>query len=228
MEHNPDIQPEQPAPEAPVTSQIPTPPSPGATPPKQEKPQLSRLRRFFRNLLIGLVVLGITFLAGIVTDHYLRYQPLSEAFLETQATLNQANQKINDLQAQIGQLNTLLKESNDKAISLKSETTALQDESEMAKAHLELLQTLVDVRNAQLALFQDDVEGAKTALVSTQQRLNNLLPRIPEFDANLAQSLPQRLSLIVSGLDRDTDTAKIDLELFAKDLLAVEVMMFGS
>jgi len=103
----------------------------------------------------------------------------------------------------------------------------MQAELDTATAHLELLQVLVDVSNARLALFLNDVEGAKAALVDTPQRLDNLLPRIAEFDADLAQSTPQRLSLIVSGMNRDIETAKIDLELFTKDLLEIEGALFS-
>lgn len=224
---NADIQPEQPTPETLDTSQTPAQPEPGATPTKAEKPQPSRLQRFFRKIFIWLVVLAIAFLAGIVTDHYLRYKPLSEAIVETQTALDQSNQDTSGLQAETESLNTVIQKANDKITSLEGEKKAVQDELETATAHLKLLQVLVDVSNARLALFLNDVEGAKAALVNTQQRLDNLLLRIAEFDTNLAQSMPQRLSLIISGLERDTETAKIDLGLFTKDLLEIEAAMFG-
>jgi hypothetical protein len=175
---NADIQPEEPTPETLYASQTSVPPDLAATSEKAEKNQPGRLQRFFRKVLIWLVVLAIVFLAGFVTDHYLRYKPL-------------------------------------------------QDELKTATGHLELLQVQVDVSNARMALALDDVEGAKAALSNTQQLLDNLLPRIAVYDPNLAQSMPQRLSLIVSGLDRDTETAKIDLELFTKDLLAIEAALFN-
>jgi len=214
---NADIQPEQPAPETLDTSQTPTQAKSVATPTKAEKTQPGRLQRFFRKVLIWLVVIAIGFLAGIVTYHFVRYKPLSEANVETQAALDQANQEITDLQSETKKIATL-----------ESEKSNLQDQLETATAHLELLQVLVDVSNARLALFLKDVEGAKAALANTPQRLDNLLPFIAEFDTNLAQSMPQRLSLIVSGLERDIETAKIDLELFTKDLLKIERTMFGN
>jgi hypothetical protein len=175
---NADIQPERPTLETLNASQTPAPPENVATSTKAEKTQPGRLGRFFRKVLTWLVVLAIVFLAGFVTDHYLRYKPL-------------------------------------------------QDELKTATAHLELVQVLVDVSNARLALFLNDVVGAKAALSDTQSRLDNLLPRIAIFDINLAQSMPQRLSLIRSGLERDPETAKIDLELFTKDLLAIEAALFN-
>jgi hypothetical protein len=88
-------------------------------------------------------------------------------------------------------------------------------------------QVLVDVSNARVALFLENVTEAKTYLVKTQQRLEDLLPSIAEYDPALAQDMPQRLNLIISGLDRDTETAKIDLELITKDLLDIEKAVFG-
>jgi hypothetical protein len=173
-----DNQPERQIHETLNGSQPPTSPKLVTTSTKVEKTQPSRLQRYFRKAFIWLVLLAIIFLAGIVTDHYLRYKPL-------------------------------------------------QDELNTTTAHLTLLQVQVDVSNARLALSSNDVEGAKAALSNTQQRLQNLVPRITNFDNSLAQSMPQRLSLIVSGLGRDPETAKIDLELFSKDLLRIEAALFN-
>ena len=224
---NANNQSEQPTPEAQEASQIPAQPEPVAIPAKIEKPQPSRLRRFFRQVLIWLVIIAASFLAGVITVHYVRYKPLSAALTETQTALNQANQEIDGLQAESEKFNTTLKEANAKITKLEGEKRGMQAELDSATAHLELLQVLVDVSNARIALFLNDLEGAKAALVDTPQRLDNLLPRIAEFDADLAQSTPQRLSLIVSGMNRDIETAKIDLELFTKDLLEIEAALFS-
>ena len=202
---NSDNQPEGQTPETINASQAPASPELVDI----SKPQPGRLQLFFRKILIWLVVLALTFLAGIVTYHYLRYKPLSEAIVDTE------------------RLNIEVQAANKKIAALEGEKKTLQDELEAAAAHLKLLQVLVDVNNARMALFLDDVEAAKAVLVNTRQRLENLLPTITEFDANLAQSMPQRLNLIISGLERDTETVKIDLELFTKDLLEIEAALFG-
>ena len=196
---------------------------------------LSSKTEISRNVFPGFVMalinlpmsIGFAFLAGIIADHYIRYRPLSEALAHTQTELDHANQSISDLQAELERLNTTIQEANDRITSLEGEGKTLQEELDTAKAHLELLQVLVEISNARLALFLNDAEGTKAALVSTPQRLDNLLPRITEFDANLAQSMPQRLSLIIIGLERDTETAKIDLELLTKNLLDIEAALFG-
>ncbi|MHC4433345.1 MAG: hypothetical protein ACYTBS_16020 [Planctomycetota bacterium] len=218
---------EQPTTGAQDASQMATQLEPVGVTAKAEKLQPSRLQRVFRKALVWLAVIAITFLAGIITDHYVRYEPLSKTLTETQTALDQANQEIGSLQARTESLNTTIREAEDKIAALEGEKKIIQDELDIATAHLNLLQVLVDVSNARISLFLKDVEGAEAVLVDTPQRLDDLLPRIAEFDTDLAQSMPQRLSLIVSGIKRDTETAKIDLELFTKDLLEMEAALFG-
>jgi uncharacterized protein HemX len=191
------------------------------------KPQLSRLRRFWRASLIWLVVVAAAFLGGVLTYHSLRYKPLTETLTQTQSELAQANQTVAELQTQIDDLNTHLTAAKDQVAALESDKEALQSELDDADTHLELLQVLVDVSNARLALANGDVPAAKVALKNTSQRLESLSPRIAAVDANLAGSMPHRLALILSGLDNDTETAKVDLELLTGNLLDVEAALFG-
>jgi septal ring factor EnvC (AmiA/AmiB activator) len=224
---NADKQPNQSPPEM-IEDPVPPASETAAASAKEEKPQPNRLQRFFRKALIWLVIIVIAFSAGMAADHFLRYKPLSEANVATQAELDQAHQDLSDMQAGIDRLNILNQEAEDNIAKLETEKQALQDEIELTKTHLELFQVLVDVSNARVALFLENVDEAKTNLVQTQQRLENILPRIAEFDPALAQDMPQRLNLIISGLDRDTETAKIDLELITKDLLNIEEAIFGN
>lgn len=217
-QNNDEIKPEQPAPETPEATQMPAQPEPVGIPVKEaEKAPPSRLKQFFNKALIWLIVIVIAFLAGFLTDHFLRYTPLSEAMVETQSELDQANKEISGLPA----LKTEIRDAN-------KEITSLQDELAVATAHLGYFQVLVDVNNARIELFLDNIEGAQASLVDTQQRLEDLLPFIAEVDAELALSLPRRLDLILSGLERDPETGTIDLELFTKDLLEIEPLLFGN
>jgi septal ring factor EnvC (AmiA/AmiB activator) len=220
-------QPDQPTPKATDTPQAPIQSEPISVPAETKKARPGRLQRFFRKALVWLIVVAFAFLAGMIADHYLRYRPLSEDLAHTRTELDHANQSISDLQAELERLNTTIQEANDRVASLEGGRKSLQEELDTARAHLELLQVLVEISNARLALFLNDTEGAKAALVSTPQRLDNLSPHITEFDANLAQNMSQRLSLIITGLERDTETAKIDLELLTKNLLDIEAALFG-
>jgi predicted negative regulator of RcsB-dependent stress response len=167
------------------------------------------LRRFWRASLIWLAVVAISFTAGVMVFNFLRYQPQLKE-------LTQAYQTTTDLQNQVNSLTTKLNTANDRLAVLED-----------AQTHLELLQVLVDVNNARIALTHEDVPSAKAALENTPQHLEDLAPKISAADANLVASMPQRLSLILSGLDNDVETAKVDLGLLAGTLMDIAETMFG-
>ncbi len=188
-------------------------------PVKPAKPQLGRFRRFWRTSLIWLAVVALAFLAGVLIFNFLRYQPLNERLNQTQGELTQSNQNISNLEAKLAT-------TGNKVTILENDNQVLQSELDTATTHLELLQVLVDVNNARLALVDGDVPAAKASLKNTPAKLEVITPLIAEVDTNLAQSMPQRLALILAGLDSDIETAKVDLELLTGNLLDVEAALF--
>jgi outer membrane murein-binding lipoprotein Lpp len=213
-----DIQPE--ALNVPAQSESASKPDPLPASAKPAKPQLGRFRRFWRTSMIWLVVVAVAFLAGVLTFNYVRYKPLNEMLIQTQNELAQSSQNISNLEAKLAA-------ASDKVTALENDNQALQSELDMANSHLELLQVLVGVTNARLALVDEDVPAAKVALENSAQQLDSFAPRIAEVDSNLAQSIPQRLALILSGLDSNIETAKVDLELLTGSLLDAEAALFG-
>ncbi len=194
-------------------------PDPVPAPAKPAKPQLGRFRRLWRTSLIWLAVVAVAFLAGVLTFNFMRYQPLNELLKQTQTELTQSNQNTSNLEAKLAT-------ASNKVTTLENDNQALQSELDTATTHLELLQALVDVNNARLALVDGDVLAAKASLENTSAKLEVLAPYIAEVDTNLAQSMPQRLALILAGLDSDIETAKVDLELLTGNLLDVEAALF--
>lgn len=194
-------------------------PNPVPAPAKPAKPQLGRFRRFWRTSLIWLAVVAVAFLAGVLIFNFLRYQPLNERLNQTQSELTQSNQDVSDLEAKLAA-------ASNKVTTLENDNQVFQSELDTATTHLELLQALVDINNARLALVDGDVLAAKASLENTSATLEFLAPRIAEVDTNLAQSMPQRLALILAGLDSDIETAKVDLELITGNLLDVEAALF--
>jgi len=193
----------------------------GPTPSKKvEKQPPSRFVRLLRKILIGLGIAALIFLAGFLTDHFVRYQPLSNTLDETRVELEQANQTISDLEAQNTQLTNANRTANNDIFALEAELASVQ-------ANALYYQVLLDVNTARIALFLEDIEGAQAALADTQDNLEALLPYIIEVDPELGLSLPRRLDLIISGLARNPETGLIDLELFTKDLLELEPLLVG-
>jgi cell division protein FtsB len=210
--------PENLAPEIQEPIETPQQPESVNNSPKVEKPKLSGSRRIFRKVLLWAGLLAIIFLAGIITDHFLRLKPLQETIAGLQTSLDQVTQEADSLKSKNDQLTAADKTSQDRITSLEGDKKDLLAEIEATKAHLSLMKVLVDVSNARVALFLGDVEGAKDVLINTQQRLDDLSSLIAEVDSNLAADIPQRFKLIISGLERDTETVNIDLELITKDL----------
>ncbi|MEA3327444.1 MAG: hypothetical protein U9R53_09095 [Chloroflexota bacterium] len=184
-----------------------------------EKAQPGPLKIFFRKALIWLLVIIIAFVGGFLLDHFLRYKPLSDDLHQAQSEMEDVKQDISDLQGQIEQIQPKLEAAN-------ARIATLEGDLEIANARLQFYQVLVDVNNARIALFLENIEEAQTALVDTKERLEELEPVIEEANPELAMSLPRRLELIVDGLERDPKTASIDLELFTKDLLMLEPLIF--
>jgi hypothetical protein len=185
---------------------------------KAEKKPPTRFQLGLRKGLIGLGIVALIFLAGLLTDHFVRYKPLADTLDTTRTDLEEANQAVSDLEAE----NERLVSSNQAA---QEAIEALEDELSGVRANALFYQVLVDVNAARIALFMEDIEGAQGTLVDTQDNLEALLPAIEDVDPDLALSLPRRLELIVSGLERDPETGLIDLELFTKDLLELEPLL---
>lgn len=183
-----------------------------------EKKPPTRFQSFMRKALISLGVVALFFLAGFLTDHFVRYAPLAATLKTTRTELESANQAISDLEAENTRLTSLNRSATDEIAALETELYAV-------RANARFYQVLMDVNTARIALFMEDIEGAQAALADTQDNLEALLPAINNVDPDLALSLPRRLELIVSGLARDPETGLIDLELFTKDLLALEPLL---
>jgi cell division protein FtsB len=186
--------------------------------PAPEKQPPSKFALVLRKALIGLAVVAVIFLAGFLTDHFVRYAPLARELESNQAELEEAEQEVSDLQDE----NDRLTSANQAA---EDEIETLEDELTTAQANLVFYQVLVDVNTARIRLFLEDSEGAQEALANTQDNLEDLLPVIEKVDSELALSLPRRLDLIISGIERDPETAQIDLTLLTKDLLALEPLL---
>ncbi len=196
--------------EIPPTSEVKDrPPEPQEVVDTPAKKEITRTRRIWRSFLIWLTVIAVSFLVGVLTLNYVRLRP-------TNADLMQANQSIVDLEEQISILESQLRNANQKA-------DALQD----ADTHREFLQVQFDISTARLALANGDVASARASLAGTTQRLDKLLSEIQQADAGLAVSLPQRLSLVISGLEDNISNASVDLGLLAADLQDLVQIIFG-
>ena len=214
--------PEQPETVQPLEEALPEEPTDSfkETPPeKLAQPAPSKTRKFFRKVLIWLIVIVVAFGAGFLLDHFLRYRPLADNLQGTQTQLA-------ELQGDLDEAENLVEQMTPRLEAANAKITSLEDDLDMANARVQLYKMLVDVSNARLALFLENIEEAQTALADTKTGLEALGPVIEQVDEELALSMSRRLELIIAGLERDPETAAIDLELFTKDLLALDPLLF--
>lgn len=191
-----------------------------SSPVQAEKPQkVKRFQRILRLTLIGLAAVVAVFLAGFLTDHFVRYSPMK-------AELSQTKQSMTDLQSQVDDLSAQLAVANDRISALEQDKENLQADLDSANLHIELLRTLVELKTANIEIQNDNLSGAKVALSGIDARLQTLKPLVEKVDANLADSMQTRLNLILDSMDTNSPTALADLGLLAKNLQSVETLLF--
>jgi uncharacterized protein HemX len=235
-----EIESEQPESEQPEVEQpeaaSPTPESAQAaaesSPDQVEKPKTGRSKRILRTSLIVLAAAIVVFLAGFLTNQFVRYNPmkteLTTQLTQTQDELNQANQTVSNLQSEIDNLTTELNAANGQIAALDQDKENLQSDLNSANAHIELLTVLIDLKTAHIELKSDNIAGAKVALSDTADRLENLNPLVETVDTALATNVLTRLNLILTGMDTDPVTAQADLGLLAENLQSVETLLFSA
>ncbi len=165
-------------------------------------------QRFIRQAVTWLAVVAVAFLAGMITFYFTLYQPKIDQLNQTEANLSETEQELNALTAEL------------------QEVTAQRDALENAQDYRMLLSIMVDIYTARLALTQENTSAAKTALSDTEDTLTAILSVIREFDANLASTIPQRLSLIRTNIDGNIENAIADCDLMIKDLRDIEKALY--
>lgn len=161
-----------------------------------EETRGGRFKALVRTALTWLLVFALVFLAGMATLYFWQLKPTQDSLEQTQIELNQANETITNLQAEL-------------------------DQAEFDMSYAAFLEVQADVYAARLALVEEDTLGAKAALANTDSFLDMILEDVAAFDQALADSLPQRFSLIVTNLDADPERSTLDAELISEDLIKV-------
>lgn len=189
----------QPSAAPPIPGQAAPTPTPEPSP---AKPKPTKFQRFIRKALLWLIIIALAFLAGIIVMQQIRVAPAEDRLAVVETELERLS-------------------------PLGEENVKLAAELEIASGHLGLMQVLVDINAAQMAIANDDFQIAKAALENTDKHLAAVIPLIEAYDETLAATLPQRLSLIQSNIGADNDTAVVDIELLVRDLLKVEADLFN-
>lgn len=174
----------------------------------EQQKEPTKFQLFMRKALTWLGIGAVVFLAGFATFYFTLYQPKVDALEQTEAQLTQANDDIQALESELA--------------DAQSEAEALAE----ADAHQALTSVMVNLYAARLALVEEDTVAAKSALNTTAATLSEITDLIAGFDAGLAETLPQRLNLVITNIDRDPETAISDCDQMLKDLSQAESVLF--
>lgn len=174
-------------------------------------------RSFLRWAGLTLIIFGLGALAAI----FLFYVPKSNALKQANQDLATAEAKITELQSQITGL-----ENQIAGLSTLEETNqTLQGELDQANTHIHLLIALADVRTAQAALAEGNLDTAKTQLEQTAISLTAMQKLLASEQASSVTAMLSRLELAQGELD-NAFAAQSDLEVLAVNLLDLEKALF--
>lgn len=168
----------------------------------------SRTGRFLKRVFRWAVLLLIIFMLGVVALEIVQVRPLRAERDSLDQSLVEAGAIQQELQAEIDRLEGVEEENQVLAASLNQ-----------AEARLVLLNVLVDVTRAQLALAQDDPVRVAAALRGTGEKLGSLRDLLGPTELD---GLRERLVLVLSEVDDDPFAAERDLEILANTLLEIE------
>ena len=181
--------------------------------PKPPAPKDSRAGGFLKRAFRWVVIFLVVFTLGIVAMLFVRVGPLTDERDSLSHSLAEAQAANQDLQTEIDRLE-----------GVEQENRALSEALQRTEVKLALLNILVDVTRAQLALAQEDPLRVAAALEGTGEKLAILRDLMQDSDL---EGIRERLVLVLAEADGDPFAAERDLEILANSLLAIERELSG-
>ena len=187
-------------------------PAAAGSPSQQEG---TRAGRFLRRALRWVTALIVIFGLGVAALWFLRVQPL-------QAERGKLEQSVLDLGTARDELQARVEELD----SVEAHNELLAGALRKTEIRVALLNVLVDISRAQLAVEQEEPLAVAAALEDTDQLLIDLGILLEPDRGSEIQSLQERLVLVIYEVEDDRFAAQRDLEILANLLLAMETQLF--
>ena len=181
--------------------------------PAERETKDSRVGGFLKRALRWIVIFLVVFTLGIVAMQFVRVRPLTDERDGLSQSLAEVQAASQDLQTEIDRLE-----------GVEQENQALTETLQQIEVKLALLNILVDVTRAQLALAQEDPLRVAAALQGTGEKLATLRDLMGDSDL---EGIRERLVLVLSEVDNDPFAAERDLEILANILLEIERELSG-
>jgi hypothetical protein len=189
----------------------------GDLPPEKEPAkEPGPLGRFFTKAVRWSAGIGLVFGFGVVLTWVVRVVPLVNELRDIRDTLEVANAQITDLEKDVDDLR-----------DVEQDNVSLRADLSSAELHIVLLNVLIDVGEARIALATDDPIAASAALTDTDEHMASLQAALGGENANTVVGLRVRLQQAISEIDTDTFAADGDLKILANGLKLLEQHVFG-
>ncbi len=171
------------------------------------KPE-SAFRRFVRKVIRWTLFVFVIFGLGMIAALVLWYLPMRNTANAHLQALEAANQQISELKEQV------------------SSQTALEKEYQAALERLKtagivkLVQSLqVEIASARIALYQNNIEAAQSALANAEQLIAELKRQAAKDQQTAIADLQTRLTLAKSELKDNAYAAQSDLDVLWRGLI---------
>ena len=181
---------------------------------KPPAPPPGKFQRFLRKVLLWAVGLLGVFALGVGVTWVMLVRDLrtENADLQSQVEALEAGQ--------VAAQESIRQEYQD-------QLDAFQAEVEEANLHIHLVNALVDVSSARVALGQSDLVGIRAALAGTDDRLASLQAGLGADGTTAVQALRDQLAALLDDLDQDAISLDQELERITSNLLALERSLFA-
>ncbi|MDD5467154.1 MAG: hypothetical protein PHS96_05065 [Anaerolineales bacterium] len=168
------------------------------------------MTRMLRRLLGLLIVFGL----GAIAVLYSLYIPTRQVVYDQEVGLQQAQERITELEEQVASLSVL-----------ESENLELRKELDEANLHTLLLSALANVNAARVALAEDDIATAR-AYLAEANTIKDLAALVAPEQRDAVTDMVKRLELAVSEIDKDKFAALSDLDVLAANLTQLKNTFF--
>ncbi len=192
-------------------SQVPADLPPEAPAPREE----TRFRRTARRVLRWSAGILLLYALGVLTATLAFYLPRVREIRSVSGELDLVTARVEQLEKDI--------EARDEQLAtLQAQVGQSQTAQANAQIQIYILTAQLDIAEARLSLERDEPDSALLALNTTSATLDNLAGLVGADQLSAIESMKQRLSLSLSGIESDPDAARLDLEVLAGNLLKIE------
>jgi seryl-tRNA synthetase len=177
------------------------------------------------------------FALGVLTAILAFYLPAQRSLTRVERERDQAQQRVDEVNdaldlekergdQRVAEVEAEVETLSAQVASLEEQIQGLQGDLSDSGLHVHILSALADVTGAQLALVQDDLEGANLALSNTPETLDALFDMVGADQQDTVSAMQQRLTLVQGGMEEDSATSLADLGILATNLLKLENTFF--